>query len=102
MKIAYILSLAHFEAKPYFYRILTNSVTRGRELPKYVLDCRCFRVCSVLSLKTVKCFTEKWGFFSKHLFIRQILKDFFFMSVFTEQTLGLVDISVDSASVVNM
>lgn len=50
---------AHFEAKPYFHIILTNSVTRGRELPMYVLDCRCFRACSVLSLKAVKCFTEK-------------------------------------------
>lgn len=62
VKIAYILSLAHFEAKPQFYIILTNSVTRGRELPMYVLDCRCFRECSVLSLKAVKCFTEKYIF----------------------------------------
>lgn len=62
VKIAQVLSLAHFEATPYFYRILTNSVTRGRQLPKYVIDCRCFRVWSVLSLKAVKCFTEKCCF----------------------------------------
>lgn len=77
VKIAYTLSLAHFEAKPYFYIILTNSVTRGRELPMYVLDCRCFRVCSVLSLKAVKCFTEKWlfqqAFFNKTNIERYIL-----------------------------
>lgn len=40
---------------------------------------------------------------SKHYLIRQILKDVFcFVRMFTEQTLGLVDISMDSASVVKM